>query len=99
MCYHLKEIDWCPTSEQVAGTLPNAFKEKYPTTYIIIDASELFIETPSDLMLQSSTWSNYKQHNTTKFLIGITPKLMVPVSSICGLYIRPKTYSFFRIDI
>lgn len=24
-------------------------------------------------MLQSSTWSNYKQHNTTKFLIGITP--------------------------
>ena len=40
---------------------------------MIIDASELFIQTPSDLMLQSSTWSNYKQHNTTKFLIGITP--------------------------
>ena len=73
MYHHLKEIDWFPKSEQVAGTLPNAFKEKYPTTYIIIDASELFIETPSDLMLQSSTWSNYKQHNTTKFLIGITP--------------------------
>ena len=73
MYHYLKKIDWCPTSEQVAGTLPNAFKEKYPTTYMIIDASELFIETPSDLMLQSSTWSNYKQHNTTKFLIGITP--------------------------
>ena len=71
--HHLKEIDWCPTTEQVAGTLPNAFKEKYPMTYIIIDASEIFVETPSDLMLQSSTWSNYKQHNTTKFLIGITP--------------------------
>ena len=24
-------------------------------------------------MLQSSTWSNYKQHNTTKFPNGITP--------------------------
>ena len=42
MYHHLKEIDWFPKSEQVAGTLPNAFKEKYPTTYIIIDASELF---------------------------------------------------------
>ena len=39
---------------------------------MIIDASELFIQTPSDLMLQYSTWSNYKQLNTTKFLIGIT---------------------------
>ena len=73
MYHHFKEIDWCPTSKQVAGTMPNAFKEKYPTTYMIIDARELFIQTPSDLMLQSSTWSNYKQHNTTKFLIGITP--------------------------
>ena len=40
---------------------------------MIIDASELFIQIPSDLILQSSTWSNYKQHTTTKFLIGITP--------------------------
>ena len=27
MYHHLKEIDWCPTSEQVAGTMPKAFKE------------------------------------------------------------------------
>ena len=71
--HHLKEIEWCPTAEQVACTLPHAFKEKYPTTYIIIDASELFVETPTDLMLQSSTWSNYKQHNTVKYLVGVTP--------------------------
>lgn len=38
---HLKEIEWCPPAEQVACTLPHAFKQKYPTTYIIIDASEL----------------------------------------------------------
>ena len=38
-----------PTVQQVAGTLPCAFKEKYPDTYAIIDASEIFIETPSDL--------------------------------------------------
>ena len=31
------------------------------------------METPTDLVLQSCTWSNYKQHNTGKFLLGCTP--------------------------
>ena len=43
------------------------------TTYAIIDGSEVFIETPSDLQMQSSTWSQYKHHNTAKFLVGCTP--------------------------
>ena len=73
MYNHLKEIEWCPSPQQVAGTLPHEFRIKYPTTYMIIDASELFLETPSDLVLQSSTWSNYKQHNTAKYLVGVTP--------------------------
>ena len=59
--------------EQVFATQPIAFEEKYPTTYSIIDASEVFIETPTDLFMQSSTWSNYKHHNTVKVLIGCTP--------------------------
>ena len=34
--YHnLKEVDWMPSVEQVAGTLPHAFKEKYPSTFAI----------------------------------------------------------------
>ena len=70
---HLKEIEWCPSAEQVASTLPHAFKQKYPTTYMIIDASELVVETLTDLMLQSSMWSNYKQHNTAKYIVGVTP--------------------------
>ena len=69
----LKEIDWTPCMEQVASTLPSAFKEKYFSTYSIIDATEIFLETPSDLFMQSSTWSNYKHHNTAKALIGCTP--------------------------
>ena len=73
MYNHLKEIEWCPPADQVAGTLPHAFKLKYTTMYIIIDGSELFVGTPTDIMLQSSTWSNYKQHNTDKYLVGITP--------------------------
>ena len=52
-----------PTVSQVLGTLPTAFKENFPTTYAVIDGSEVFIETPSDLSMQSSTWSQYKHHN------------------------------------
>ena len=74
-----------PTVEQVKGTLPYAFKDKYPKTYIIIDASEIFIETPTDLEIQSSTWSNYKHNNTAKFLIGCTPN--GAVSFVSQLYV------------
>ncbi len=31
------------------------------------------METPRDLVLQSSTWSNYKLHNTAKYLVEVTP--------------------------
>ena len=68
--------------------MPNVFREKFSTTYAI---SEVFIETPSDLSLQSSTWSQYKPHNTVKFLIACSPNgAMFCVSSdveltkICG---------------
>ena len=82
---HLKEINWTPSTEQVAATLPHVFREKYPTTFAIIDGSEIFIETPNDLHLQSSTWSSYKHHNTAKFLIGCTPN--GAVSFISPLYV------------
>ena len=87
--HHLKEIKWMPTVEQVSGTLPYSFsrystrglerqtvglfRNNYPNTFAIIDGSEIFLETPSDLRLQSSTWSQYKQYNTVKFLVACTP--------------------------
>ena len=81
--YHtFKEMNWMPAVDQVLGTLPSAFREKFPTTYAIIDGSEVFIETPSDLHMQSSTWSQYKHHNTVKFLVACTPN-----GAIC--YISP----------
>ena len=69
--YHeLSEINWFSSKEQIAGTLPFAFRERYPTTVSIIDASEIFVETPSDLVLQSIAWSSYKHRNTFKFLVS-----------------------------
>lgn len=83
--HHLSEIEWMPSVEQVAGTLPHAFKDKFPSTYAIIDGSEIFLETPSDLHMQSSTWSQYKHHNTTKFLVVCTPN--GAVSYMSPLYV------------
>lgn len=53
--------------------MPEVFKKEYPNTRIIIDATEFFIERPSSLLNQSCTFSNYKNRNTVKVLIGITP--------------------------
>lgn len=53
--------------------MPPCFKRWYPTTRVIIDCTEFFINTPSSLARQSATWSSYKEHNTVKCLIGIAP--------------------------
>eukprot|EP00795_Rhopilema_esculentum_P007414 gene7413-biopygen8695 len=54
-------------------TMPNAFKEMYPSTRVILDATEIFMEMPSSLRSQSETYSNYKHCNTAKGLLGIAP--------------------------
>ena len=74
---HLKEIDWTQSPQQVSETLPQSLHDKYPTTFDIIDGTEIFIETPNDMHILSSTWSSYKHHNTVKFLIACTPDRVV----------------------
>ena len=32
--------------------MPQSFTQKYPSSYVIIDASEIFIETPTDLQIK-----------------------------------------------
>ena len=52
--------------------MPISFSE-YPTTQVIHDATEIFIEQPSSPAAQQLTFSSYKNHNTLKALVGITP--------------------------
>lgn len=54
-------------------TMPESFKAKYPSTRVIIDCTELFIQSSSSLINQSLTFSSYKHHTTVKFLVGISP--------------------------
>lgn len=57
----------------IKKTLPKEYCN-FPRLRCIIDCTELFIQKPSDLKLQASTWSDYKHHNTVKFLVAITPQ-------------------------
>ena len=73
-----------PSKSCVQKTMHSCFKESYPNTRVIIDCTEIFIERPSSVQSQSSTFSHYKHHNTAKGLIGITPA--GTVSFVSDLY-------------
>ena len=69
----LRSLPIWASRKTINDTMPDAFKEMYPSTRVILDATEIFIEMPSSLRSQSETYSNYKHHNTAKGLIGIAP--------------------------
>ena len=52
---------------------------------LLLIGSEIFIETPTDLHMQSSTWSQYKHHNTAKFFVACTPN--GSISYVSPLYV------------
>lgn len=67
-------IHW-PDRDELRATMPSVFKRNFGSKVsVIIDCFEVFIERPSSLIARAMTWSNYKHHNTIKFLIGITPQ-------------------------
>ena len=53
---------------QIYATLPIFVKKLSPTTMVIIDCTEMFVQTPSSLEVQSLLWSEYK-HCTFQLLI------------------------------
>ena len=69
-------IQW-PSRKSVAKTMPLEFIKDFSRCICIIDCFEVFCERPSDLMARAQTFSNYKHHNTVKFLIAITPQRVV----------------------
>ncbi|XP_077512006.1 uncharacterized protein LOC144122917 [Amblyomma americanum] len=58
------------------GTMTAAFST-YPTTRVILDATEIKCEVPSSLSLQSSSYFTYKASNTFKRLIVVSPNGLV----------------------
>lgn len=69
----LKEIPlWMPKG-LVHAAMPEQFKKNYPTTRVILDATEIYVEQPKLPEIQQMTFSSYKNDNTYKGLVGISP--------------------------
>ena len=69
-----KAIMW-PEREDLIKSMPLSFRRDYGTKVVsIIDCFEVFIERPSNLYARAQTFSQYKHHNTAKYLISITPQ-------------------------
>lgn len=90
--YHiLKQLPIWPSAKFVKENMPACFRDHYPTTRVILDCTEIFIQIPSSFQAQSETYSSYKSHNTAKGLIGITPNGFVSfISSLYGGHISDK---------
>jgi hypothetical protein len=59
--------------EVIRDCCPDSFRENYPRTTCIIDCAETFIQRRTNLRSRGETYSNYKCHNTVKYLVGISP--------------------------
>ena len=74
-CYFSKWLDVLYKKlDALLKTMPMVFRKAFKKCAIIIDCFEIFIERPTSLVARAQTWSNYKKHNTVKYLIGITPE-------------------------
>ena len=54
--------------DELRKTMPSIFQQNFGNKVAVI------IDRPSSLIARAMTWSNYKHHNTNKFLIGVTPQ-------------------------
>ena len=75
------------SKEEINAHMPTSFS-KFPSTRVIIDCTEFFIQKPSSPSAQKATWSDYKHHNTVKLLVGITPSGAFPFVSNYGLEVQ-----------
>lgn len=66
---------WLP-KHVIQETMPDSFR-KFPSTRVILDATEFKIQTPSSLLRQSQVFSQYKSTTTAKALLGIAPSRSV----------------------
>ena len=78
----------------------------------IADGSEIFIQTPKNHDLQRMTWSQYKHHNTGKFLIVVAPNSFIQyispiyagsisdkeLTKSCGYLDMMEPYSEIMVD-
>ncbi len=83
--------------------MPMDFRQYCPSSVVIIDCFDIFIEKATNLLARAQTYSAYKHHNTVKYLIGITPQGSVSyISEMAGVggpvtNILQSTVIFYKI--
>jgi hypothetical protein len=70
LCDMLSKVPIWIDRRTIDETMPAEVKAKYPTTRLIIDATEIFVELPSEFNTQSDIYSQYKHHSTAKGVTG-----------------------------
>ena len=51
--------------------------ESFTNLKVVLDCTELYVQRASNLDARKKTFSNYKHHDTVKFLVGLSPNLAV----------------------
>ena len=75
MYFRRKHLIKWPARNELMETMPLCFRKYFEAKVaVIIDCFEIFINKPSNLRARATTWSQYKHHNTVKFLIGVSPQ-------------------------
>lgn len=73
MYYQWSELKLWPENSLIHYYMPYDFQQKYPTTRVIIDGLEFPIKQPRTPVAQQASFSTYKNRNTLKSVVGITP--------------------------
>ena len=66
-------LDLWPSRELVSFFMPEGYKCSYPSTRVIVEATEVPIEKPKNPAAQQASFSNYKNKNTVKVEVGAPP--------------------------
>lgn len=73
MSLQWREINIWPERELVTFFAPRDFRAKFPKTRVILDGLEIPVKKPSNPAAQQITFSGYKNRNTGKTVVGVTP--------------------------
>ena len=65
-------VNW-PEKPELQISVPHCFIDNFGRKVtVIIDCFELYIDEPKNLTARNLTWSSYKHHHTSNYMIGIT---------------------------
>lgn len=73
MYLQMCEMDIWQSRFAVDATMPAAFADKYSSTRVLLDATEIRCDVPSSFVTQSEVYSHYKSAHTFKGLVGVAP--------------------------